>query len=124
LLATQQPKAPVHVFARDRGLDALHPHEVLLVEGPQALEARLEVLEELVEFVGSHGGGGAPRMLAPTSSAIRGRGPREGLLARALRSWAHASPPRAPLLRRGIAPLGRSVRGAARAGGRVAPARS
>jgi hypothetical protein len=54
LLAAQQVNAPIHVFARDRGLDALDAHEVLLVERAQALEPGLQLFDRYFELGGFH----------------------------------------------------------------------
>jgi hypothetical protein len=41
LFPAQQPKSAVDVLARHRGLDALHAHEVLLIQSPEAFQAYL-----------------------------------------------------------------------------------
>jgi len=61
LLPAEHPEATIHVLAGDGGLDPLHAHEILLVQGPETLEAGLEVVQVLIEFVGSHGRRGPDR---------------------------------------------------------------
>jgi hypothetical protein len=53
--AAQDPEAPIHVLSRDRGLDLLDPHEVLLVERAQAIEPILELIEGAIDLLRIHG---------------------------------------------------------------------
>lgn len=51
----QLPNAPIDVFARNRWLDALEAHEVLLVERAQPFHTVFEFFDGAVDLGGRHG---------------------------------------------------------------------
>jgi hypothetical protein len=55
LLAAEDVDAPIHVFARDHGLDLFEAEEVLLVQRAQTLEAHFQFIQGSVELFDLHG---------------------------------------------------------------------